>query len=470
MKIVSRFPPSPTGYLHIGSARTALFNWLFAKRHSGRFILRIEDTDRARSTDEAVQVIIEGLRWLGLDWDKGPYFQTQRFDRYREVTARMLDAGTAYHCYCSRERLEALRESQMAHKLKPRYDGHCRDHGGPAPEGVAPVVRFRNPQGGDVVIDDRIRGEVRISNDELDDLVIARADGTPTYHLTVVVDDIDMGVTHVIRGDDHLNNTPRQINILEALGASRPIYAHLPMINGSDGKRLSKRHGAVSVLEYRDAGILPDALLNYLARLGWSHGDQEIFSREEMIALFDIDAVNKAAASFDMDKLMWVNQQYLQKLGVEELAAAARPFFVSAGLDLESGPNLAELVEVQRDRVRNLVDLAEKSLFFYQDFSEFEEQAAKKHLRPVAFEPLRALRAELERLEEWRTPEIMNTIHRLAEALGEPIGKVAQPLRVAVTGAAASPGIDVTLYLIGRKRTLARIDRALDYIRARGAA
>ncbi|MCC6202429.1 MAG: glutamate--tRNA ligase [Gammaproteobacteria bacterium] len=469
MKIVTRFPPSPTGYLHIGSARTALFNWLYAKRHSGRFILRIEDTDRERSTDAAVEVIIDGLRWLGLDWDEGPYFQTQRFDRYREVIAEMLRAGTAYHCYCSKERLESLREAQMAQKLKPRYDGHCRDCSEPGPAGVAPVVRFRNPQGGEVVIDDRVRGEVRISNDELDDLIIARADGTPTYHLTVVVDDIDMGVTHVIRGDDHLNNTPRQINIIEALGAPRPVYAHLPMINGTDGRKLSKRHGAISVLEYRNAGILPESLLNYLARLGWSHGDQEIFSRDEMIALFDIDAVNKAPANFDLDKLMWVNQQYLQQMSEADLARAARPYFHEAGIDLAAGPDLNALVSVQRDRVRNLVDLVERSLFFYRDFGDFDEQAAKKHLRPVAFEPLRQVRAALESVTDWHEPALLAAIHGVAERMNEPIGKVAQPLRVAITGAAASPGIDQTLALVGRERTLARIDRALDYVRVRGA-
>jgi glutamyl-tRNA synthetase len=416
-----------------------------------------------------VQVILDGLRWVGLRWDDGPYFQTQRFPRYKDVIAGMLAAGSAYHCYCSKERLDHLREQQIARKEKPRYDGYCRDRREAAP-GVAPVVRFRNPLGGTVTVDDRVRGRVVYRNDELDDLIIARSDGTPTYHLTVVVDDIDMGVTHVIRGDDHLNNTPRQINILEALGAARPVYAHLPMIQGPDGKRLSKRHGAVSVLEYRNAGILPAALLNYLARLGWSHGDQEIFTIEEMIAAFDIDDINKAAASFDPEKLLWVNQQYIQAMDAAALAEAARTYFEADGLDLSQGPPLTEMVAVQRERARTLVDMAEKSYFFYQDFGEFEEQAAKKHLRPIAFEPLTLAREALARLEDWSAPAIHSVVSEVAARLNEGMGKVAQPLRVAVTGSAASPGIDVTLHLVGKKRTLARIDRALAYIRNRSEA
>ena len=466
MTVITRFPPSPTGYLHIGGARTALFNWLYARHQGGRFILRIEDTDRERSTTEAVQAIIDGMEWLGLDWDEGPIFQTDRMDRYKAAIDRLLTEGKAYHCYCSKERLAELRERQIEAKEKPRYDGRCRK-GAVAVDDVQPVVRFKNPEGGDVVIDDRIRGRVVIANHELDDLILARADGSPTYHLTVVVDDIDMGITHVVRGDDHLNNTPRQINIIEALGEPRPVYAHVPMINGQDGKRLSKRHGAISVLEYRDQGILPEALLNYLVRLGWSHGDQEIFSRQQMIDAFDIDQVNKSAASFDPEKLLWVNQHYLQSSSTERLAEALTPYFEAAEIDLNGGPPLDELIDVQRDRAKTLVELVEKSTFFYRDYEDFEGEAAKKHLRPVAEEPLRAVRDALTNADDWSTATLNRIINAIAEKLELKLGKIAQPLRVAVTGSAASPGIDVTLYLMGQDRCLAGIDRALEYIAAR---
>ncbi|MGB1581667.1 MAG: glutamate--tRNA ligase, partial [Nevskiales bacterium] len=318
MSLTTRFAPSPTGYLHVGGARTALYSWLYARHHGGRFVLRIEDTDRERSTPESIQAILDGMAWLGLDSDAEPVYQTQRFDRYAEVMQKLLDEGKAYRCYCTREEIDEMREQAMARKEKPRYDGRCRDRSEPR-EGVEPVIRFKNPTEGEVVINDLVRGEIRIRNTELDDLIIARSDGTPTYNFVVVVDDADMGITHVIRGDDHINNTPRQINILEAIGAEPPAYAHLPMILGSDGKRLSKRHGAVSVLAYRDEGYLPQALLNYLLRLGWSHGDQEVFSREEMIELFDLKAVQKAAASFDPDKLNWLNQQHMMSLPPAEV-------------------------------------------------------------------------------------------------------------------------------------------------------
>lgn len=469
MTVVTRFPPSPTGDLHIGSARTALYNWLYARGRGGRFVLRIEDTDRERSTDEAVAVIFAGMEWLGLEHDEGPYYQTQRFDRYREVVRQLVAANHAYPCYCSRERLDALRNEQMAAKQKPRYDGHCRDNP-EADNGSPPVMRFRTPAEGVVVIDDQVRGPVRIDNRELDDLIIARSDGTPTYHLTVVVDDIDMGVTHVIRGDDHLNNTPRQIHILEALGAARPVYAHIPMINGTDGKKLSKRHGAVSVLHYRDAGILPQALLNYLARLGWSHGDQEIFSRDELIGKFDIDAINKSAAAFDPEKLEWVNQQYVQTLPLEELVAQAEPFFQRAGIDTGDREQLAAVVEAQRTRAKTLVEMAEKSTPFFGDLAGFDPDAAKKHLRPVAGEPLKALRTRLAELTDWQPEALQAVVEAVAESCGVKLGKVAQPLRVAVTGSAASPSIDVTLKLIGRERCLKRLDEALAYIAERERA
>ncbi|MEX2479569.1 MAG: glutamate--tRNA ligase [Gammaproteobacteria bacterium] len=466
MTIVTRFPPSPTGYLHIGTARTALYNWLYARGRGGRMVFRLEDTDRERSTQAAVDAILESMAWLGLDYDEGPYYQSQRYDRYREAVQQLFDAGQAYHCYCSRERIDALRDAQMAAKEKPRYDGHCRDNPD-ADNGNPPVVRFRTPPSGSVVVEDHVRGAVTFRNDELDDLIIARSDGTPTYHLTVVVDDIDMGVTHVIRGDDHLNNTPRQIHILEALGASRPVYAHIPMINGPDGKKLSKRHGAVSVLEYREAGILPQALLNYLARLGWSHGDQEIFSPDELKQLFDIDGVNKSAAAFDPDKLAWVNQHYIQTLDLESLVAQAEPFFRAAGLDTGDGAHLARVVDAQRTRAKNLVEMADKSHPFFGELGGFDEAAATKHLRGVAAAPLRTLRERLAALPEWTAEALHAAVEAAAAEHELKLGKVAQPLRVAVTGSSASPSIDITLALIERDECLRRLDMALAYIAAR---
>jgi len=469
MSVVTRFPPSPTGYLHVGSARTALFNWLYARRMGGKFVLRIEDTDRARSTQEAVDIILEGMEWLGLDYDEGPYYQTQRFDRYREVVAQLLNDGKAYHCYCSKERLENLRAEQMAKKLKPRYDGHCRDLATAPPAGVPPVVRFRTPREGGLAIDDKVHGYITTSNDELDDLVIARSDGTPTYNLTVVVDDIDMGITHVIRGDDHINNTPRQVHILEALGATRPVYAHLPMINGSDGKKLSKRHGAISVLEYREMGFLPEALLNYLARLGWAHGDQEIFTMDELIAAFDFDGLNKSSASFDWDKLTWLNQHYIQHVSSERLTSLAKPYLESAGLPLDDGPDVTAAVDAQRTRAKTLVELADNSRQFYGELIH-DADAAKKHLRPVVGPALEALKEKFAAVETWEGRALQTLVEQTAAEFDMKMGKVAQPLRVAVTGSAASPSIDVTLELVGRERCLKRLDEALAYIGERGAA
>ena len=468
MTVRTRFAPSPTGYLHIGGARTALYSWLHARKHGGRFVLRIEDTDRERSTEESVNAILEGMTWLGLDYDEGPFYQTQRFDRYDEVIQQLLDQGLAYYCYCTREELDAMREEAMARKEKPRYDGRCRVRS-EAREGVEPVIRFKNPAEGSVVIDDMIKGKVVISNAELDDLIIARSDGTPTYNLTVVVDDLDMGITHVIRGDDHLNNTPRQINLLRALGAEPPTYAHVPMILGEDGKRLSKRHGAVSVMQYREEGYLPEALLNYLVRLGWSHGDREIFSLDEMIELFDIHDVNVAASTFNPDKLLWLNQQYIMAAPAEEIAHHLSIHLGKLGIDPAEGPDILEVVAAQKERAGTLVEMARISEFIYRDFDEFEAGAAKKHLRPVAREPLEKMREALAALEDWTPENLHQAVHRVAEALELKMGKVAQPLRVAVVGRAASPGIDVTLYLVGKPACLRRIDKALDYIRQREA-
>jgi glutamyl-tRNA synthetase len=468
MTVRTRFAPSPTGYLHVGGARTALFSYLFARRHGGRFVLRIEDTDLERSTAESVNAILEGMAWLGLDYDEGPFYQTQRFDRYNAVIDELLAKGLAYRCDCPKERLDALREEQMAAKLKPRYDGRCRSR---EVDPTQPhVIRFRNPDAGLVVVDDLIRGRMTFDNAELDDLIIRRTDGAPTYNLSVVVDDADMGITHVIRGDDHINNTPRQINILRALGREVPRYAHVPMILGEDGARLSKRHGAVSVVAYRDQGYLPEALLNYLVRLGWSHGDQEIFSLDEMVALFDIGQVNKAAAAFDTDKLDWLNQHYIQHADPKRIAHLLRPHLGDLGIDPAEGADLVAVVKAQAARAKTLVELARISAFVYRDFEDYEEAAARKHLRPAAEEPLVHLRAEMDMLalEDWEPGTLEHVVHRVAEELDLNLGKVAQPLRVAVVGRAASPGIDITLSLVGKEATLRRLDRALAYIRQQG--
>jgi len=470
MTVRTRFAPSPTGYLHVGGVRTALFSYLFARKHGGIFVLRIEDTDPARSTAESVNAILEGMTWLGLEYDEGPFYQTQRFERYNQVIDDLLSKGLAYRCGCSKERLDALREEQMARKEKPRYDGHCRyrDLDPDRPH----VVRFRNPDGGGVVVDDLIRGRVVFSNEELDDLIIRRTDGSPTYNLTVVVDDWDMGITHVIRGDDHLNNTPRQVNILRALDQDPPRYAHVPMILGADGARLSKRHGAVSVVAYRDQGYLPEALLSYLVRLGWSHGDQEIFSLDELVELFDIDQVNKASSTFNTEKLDWLNQHYIQHGDPRRIAHLLSPHIGRLGIDPATGPDLVDVVVAQQARAKTLAELAAISAFLYRDFDDYDETAAKKHLRPAARDALERLREKLDMLalEDWESATLEHTVEQVAQELETNMGKVAQPLRVAIVGRAASPGIDVTLQLVGKEATLRRIDKALDFIRRREAA
>jgi glutamyl-tRNA synthetase len=468
MTVVTRFAPSPTGLLHVGGARTALFCWLYARRTGGKFILRVEDTDRERSTEEAVRVILEGMAWLGLEADEGPFYQTERFDRYRSVIAGMLEAGTAYHCYCTRQELDALREQQVARKEKPRYTGICREGREPRP-GVAPVVRFKNPLAGAVVVEDLVHGAVTFQNAELDDLIIARSDGTPTYNFCVVVDDMDMGVTHVIRGDDHLNNTPRQMNMLLALGAAPPVYAHVPMILGPDGAKLSKRHGAVSVLQYEEEGYLPDALLNYLVRLGWSHGDQEVFTREEMIAAFDIHDVNKAASAFNPEKLLWLNQQHMVRSPPTALVPHLRAQLRRLGLDSDDEVLLEGVVVAQRERAKTLKEMAENSSFFFTDAFPLDPKAVAKHLTPEALGMLGKVRGKLAALGDWGAAAIHDVLNALAAELQVGLGKIAQPLRVAVTGTAVSPPIDATLALLGRGRSLARIDAALAATAARQA-
>lgn len=464
MTVRTRFAPSPTGYLHIGGARTGLFSWLYARKHGGIFVLRIEDTDLERSTAESVNAILEGMTWLGLEYDEGPFFQTKRFDRYAEVIKTLLDSGHAYKCYCSRERLDAVRADQMANKQKPRYDRHCRNGAEPPSADTPFVVRFKNPDKGEVVVDDLVRGRVVFQNSELDDLIIARSDGSPTYNLTVVVDDTDMQITHVIRGDDHLNNTPRQINIMQALGIESPKYAHLPMILGEDGKRLSKRHGAVSVMQYRDEGYLPEALLNYLVRLGWSHGDQEKFSVDEMVELFDVGDVNSSASSFNPTKLQWLNQQYIKDSDPAHVARHLSHHLGMKGIDPAPEPDLVEVVKAQQERARTLVEMAETSAFFYVDFDTYDEKAAKKNLKETSREPLSILQQRLADLEEWSAEAIHNVVKETAESLGLAMGKVAQPLRVAISGGSVSPPIDITVWLLGRQIVSERIDAALTFI------
>jgi glutamyl-tRNA synthetase len=451
--------------LHVGGVRTALFSWLYARRMGGKFILRVEDTDRERSTDEAVRVILEGMEWLELNTDEGPYFQTRRFDRYREVLGSMLQAGTAYRCYCTKEELEALREQQVARKEKPRYPGICRDRAEPRP-GVEPVVRFRNPVDGVVVVEDLVHGPVTFQNTELDDLIIARSDGSPTYNFSVVVDDMDMGITHVIRGDDHLNNTPRQINMLRALGATLPAYAHVPMILGPDGAKLSKRHGAVSVLQYEEEGYLPDALLNYLVRLGWSHGDQEVFTRQEMITDFDIHDVNKAASAFNPEKLLWLNQQHMMRAAPVALVPYLRAQLRRLGCDSSDQKLLEGVIVAQRERAKTMKEMALNSRFFFVDRIDIDPRAAAKHLSGDAMQTLSKVRERLAALPLWNAAALHTALTDLATELQSGLGKIAQPVRVAVTGTAVSPPIDATLELLGRERALARIDSAL----ARGTA
>ena len=463
MSVVTRFAPSPTGYLHVGGARTALYSWLYAKSQGGEFVLRIEDTDIERSTEEAKQAILDGMEWLGLTWDKGPYYQTERFDRYKAIIQTMLEEGKAYKCFMPAEELDAIREQQKENGEKPRYPGTWRDRTD-HPEGQPYVIRFKNPLEGSVVFDDHVRGRIEISNTELDDLIIQRSDGTPTYNFCVVVDDWDMGISHVVRGEDHINNTPRQINILKALGAPVPEYAHVSMILGDDGKKLSKRHGAVSVMQYRDDGYLPQAVKNYLVRLGWAHGDQEIFSEQEMIELFSLDAIGQSASAFNTEKLVWLNQHYIKSLPAEEVASHASWHFEQQGISLENGPALTDVIAIQADRVKTLKELAQISAYFYQDYEEFDANAAKKHLRPVAKEALELVQQKLDAISDWNPQTIQAAINDTAEELGVGMGKVGMPLRVAATGSGNSPSLDVTLNLLSQDKIVERINKALTFI------
>ena len=461
MTIRTRFAPSPTGDLHIGGARTALFSWLYARRHGGQFILRIEDTDQERSTQASVDGILESMAWLGLDYDEGPFYQSQRFERYQTVLDGLLTSHHAYRCYCSKERLEALREEQMSHKQKPRYDEHCRH----IQEGKGSfVVRLRNPDHGAVTFIDEVHGSITTQNSELDDLILARSDGVPTYNFTVVVDDMDMEISHVIRGDDHINNTPRQINIFNALGIQPPSYAHVPMILGEDGKRLSKRYGATNVMQYREEGFLPAALLNYLLRLGWSHGDQEIFSRDEMITLFDSTHLNKAAAALNTEKLRWLNQHCLKNSPPGEVVKELAWHFQRQALDISQWPPLEDILALQRDRVKTLKEMAEASHYFYQNTVIYDEKALEKHITADILPALKEVQTQLNLLKStaWNNENIHTIIIQTAEKFNLGLGKIAQALRVAVTGGAVSPPIDATLRVVGKQKVTERIKAAID--------
>ena len=455
----TRFAPSPTGYLHIGGARTALFSWAFARRHGGKFILRIEDTDVARSTPEAVQAIIDGMQWLRLEHDEGPFYQMQRMDRYKEVIQQMLAAGTAYYCYTTREELDALRAEQEARKEKPRYDGRWRPEEGKTlphpPAGIPPVVRFRNPKDGVVAWDDQVKGRIEFANGELDDLIIARADGTPTYNFCVVVDDWDMGISHVIRGDDHVNNTPRQINILQALGADIPKYAHLSMILGDDGTKLSKRHGAVSVTQYDDDGFLTEAVINYLARLGWSHGDDEIFSRQQFVEWFDLDHITASAAQFNTEKLLWLNQHYMKTMPVDQLAARVRLRLAARGIDTAPGPDLEKAVALYVDRCNTLNTLADAIEAFYIEVTPSTELLAQ-HLSDEARPALADFAAGIATVA-WEAPAINALIKETVTRHGLKMPKLAMPLRVILTGQAQTPSVDAVIALIGREKVLSKL-------------
>lgn len=467
MTVVTRFAPSPTGYLHVGGARTALYSWLYAKKNNGRFILRIEDTDLERSTPEAVQAILDGMTWLGMEGDGEIFYQTKRFDTYKSYVQQLLAQDKAYKCFLSKEALEELRAK--AEETGERIDYEAENEGLEIAADAQYVVRFRNPKEGSVKWTDSIRGEMEIANSEMDDMIILRSDGSPTYNFCVVIDDWEMGMTHVIRGEDHLINTAKQINIFEALGAKVPTYAHCSMILGDDGKKLSKRHGAVGVMQYRDDGYLPQALINYLVRLGWSHGDQEVFTLEELFEHFDINDINNSASAFNTEKLNWMNQQYMKLLPAEEVAEHLAWHFADQNVDTSNGPALTTIVELQGERVKTLKEMAEISSYFYQDFTSFDEAAAKKHLRPVAKEPLALAKDKLAALTDWTAGNIQAAINDTAAELEVGMGKVGMPLRVASTGGGNSPSLDVTLVNLKQADVVARIDMALAFIAQREA-
>ncbi len=461
MTVRTRFAPSPTGMLHIGGARTALFSWLYARHHGGQFLLRIEDTDRERSTDEATQVILDGLNWLGLDWDEAPLFQASRQAEHVRAVEQLIEKGHAYRCYCSREELDGMREAQRAAGKKPMYDGRCR-HRADQPDDQPYVIRFRSPDEGETIVNDLVLGEVSFPNAELDDLILLRSDGTPTYNLAVVIDDAAMGITHVVRGSDHLNNTPRQIQLYQALGLPIPQFAHIPLIHGPDGAKMSKRHGSVAITEYREQGYLPEAVTNYLARLGWSHGDEEVFSREQLIALFDLKQVGKAAARFDQQKLDWLNGHYLRQANPADLVDEVTRLLA---LDLSGGPDLAAVIASLQERSKNLVDLAEGARFFYQSPTNYQEKAVKKNFRDTTWPLLEQFIAGVGAMDAFSGEAAHELIKQICEAEGVGMGKLAQPIRILISGGPVSPPIDLTLGLLGRDETLKRLKAGMAALR-----
>jgi len=464
--IVTRFPPSPTGYLHVGGARTALFNWLYARHRGGRFVLRLEDTDVQRSTQASVEAIFEALEWLGIDWDEGPYYQTQRLDVYRFYIQKLLDTDRAYYCTCTPEDIEAMRNAAVAQGGKPRYDGRCRDKRRPPSDNA--VVRFKTARTGTTVIEDVVKGPIVFQNNELDDFIVCRSDGMPMYNLAVVVDDITMGINTVIRGDDHVNNTPKQILLYKALEAPLPVFAHVPMVLGSDRARLSKRHGAMSVTEYRDMGYLPDAVLNYLVRLGWSHGDQEFFTREELIAKFSLEHIGKSAGVFDPNKLQALNADHIQAASSEALAAYLKPFLAARGIEGPAPEYLKAVIETLQTRSKTLLEMADGALFYFQEKIEYEAQAAQKFLKPAILEPLRFLIEQMEGLEVFTDQSVESAFVQTMEKSGLKLGKVAQPVRVALTGKTVSPGIFEIIRVLGKEATLKRLKQAAGYISDQG--
>jgi glutamyl-tRNA synthetase len=467
-QIVTRFPPSPTGYLHVGGARTALFNWLYARHSGGRFVLRIEDTDAKRSTQASTDAIFEALEWMGIDWDDGPYYQSRRFDLYKDYIQKLVDSGDAYYCTCSSEKLEAMRAQAMATGGKPKYDGTCREKSLPNSDDA--VVRFKAPPVGTTVVEDVIKGPIAFQNTELDDFIIARSDGTPTYNFVVVVDDITMGINTIIRGDDHVMNTPKQILLYRALDSSLPVFAHVPMVLGPDRTRLSKRHGAMSVTEYRDMGYLPDAFINYLARLGWSFGDQEFFTKSELIEKFTLDNIGRSAGIFDTEKLLALNADHIQASKPSDLVVPLTPFFNELGFDIEAGPHIERIIQTLQPRSKTLKDMAQDALFYLQDSIVYDEKAAKKFLKPAALKPIEILIGELEKAADFSESALEEVFKAVMEQTGLKLGKIAQPVRVALTGRTASPGIFEITEIIGKKQVLSRLRSALNFINEKSAA
>ncbi|WP_373501656.1 glutamate--tRNA ligase [Desulfococcus sp.] len=461
-EIVTRFPPSPTGYLHVGGARTALFNWLYARRSGGRFVLRIEDTDLKRSTRESVDAIFEAMAWLGIDWDEGPYFQSERFDIYKEYVATLVASGHAYHCDCPPEKVEEMRQKGLAAGGKAKYDGTCREKGLPGGEGTA--IRFKAPLTGTTVIEDRVKGNIVFQNADLDDFVIARSDGTPTYNFVVVVDDITMGINTIIRGDDHVSNTPKQILLYKALGAELPVFAHVPMVLGKDKTRLSKRHGAMSVTEYKRMGFLPDAFINYLVRLGWSYGDQEFFTRNELVEKFNLENIGKSAGVFDPEKLTALNADHIKAAPPERLIPHLMPFLQEKGVQADDAAYLVKVIQTLNARSKTLVEMAESALFYYQDAIAYDEAALKKTFTPDAAAPMRQLIHELEALEDFSEKALEGAFLKVMELTGLKLGKIAQPVRVALTGRTASPGIFEIIEILGKEAVLKRLDAAVRII------